>query len=232
MIYSIIYMRNKKKSIIFAVTFAVIIGFSAWFIYRDLNYGSSTSIVGIEEAGPALDAAACPIDSEEAACKMPDLDKEFVINSDLPASQRLKLMSALKDVRAGLKEDPDELQNWLQLGLLYKAIEDYESAEEAWLYATAIRPNDAVAFHNLGDLYAFYLPASQRGEPDFPKAEIYYRKAIEINPTPFFYQKLYEFYFYSYNEKADLAEGVLREGIEKNPGDELLPYLLEQHINN
>ena len=128
----------------------------------------------------------------------------------------------IKEITAKLKEDYDQLQEWLQLGLLRNLIGDYEGAKQAWEFAAVIRPKDPVAFHNLGDLYWMQFS-------DFPKAEKYFLEAIEKGPQhPLFYIKLHELYRYSYKEKSDLADDVLEQGI-KATGDPYLKNLLEEY---
>ncbi len=105
------------------------------------------------------------------------------------------------------------------MGIWRKTIGDYEGAREAWEFVTLIRPNDPVAFHNLGDLYAQYII-------DFSKAENNYLAAIARAPeTTFYYVKLYEFYRY-FVRKPDSAENILIQGI-KATNDPDLKTILE-----
>lgn len=210
-------MKNKKI-FIFILVFVVLAGFGGWFIYRDLRQPKPEIRGEIPENLENLTA-------EEIKKQMPNLDKEIVVKAEMALEQADKIKSEIEETRKNLKEDYNNLANWLQLGLLYKALGDFQSAAESWEFATLIRPKDSVAFHNLGDLYWLDLP-------DFPKAEAYFKKAIELNPHPLFYQKLHELYRYSYKEKSDLADDVLLESLRTNPGNLYLTALLADYYRD
>ncbi len=200
-------MMTPKNLIIIVVILLVIGGAAGWFIYKDWI---KTKVSAPAESNSNLPSL---LSSEEIKKKMPDLDRKVATNQEI------------KEIQGKLKKDYDDLANWLQLGLLYKAAGDFKGAAEAWEFATIIRPNDAVAFHNLGDLYWLNMP-------DFPKSEKYLLKAIEINPHPMFYQKLHELYRYSYKEKTDLADDILKEGISKNPNQAYLMAVLADYYRD
>ncbi len=220
-------MTNRKKLIIFIPIFVIIIGFAGWYIYRDFK-GSKNPPISEEnkEIGtPALNLVTSNVinvvNEDEIKKQMPNLDREIVFQGNISEEQKARAVAEIKIITASLKADYDKLEDWLNLGIWRKTIGDYEGAAEAWKFATIIRPNEAVAFHNLGDLYSQYLP-------DFPKAEQYYLTAIEKDTThnPFFFIKLYEFYRYYY-KKLDLAEKTLLDAIKANPGEERLKTLLD-----
>ncbi len=217
-------MLTPKNLIIIVAILLLVAGAAGWFIYKDWN---KARVLAPTASTPNEKKPEIALSSEEIKKKMPDLDREIAINinTQLPADFKEKTVNEIKEMREKLKEDYNTLENWLQLGLLYKAIGDFEGAAEAWEFATLIRPNDAVAFHNLGDLYWLNLP-------DFPKAEKYLLKAIEINPHPMFYQKLHELYRYSYKEKADLADDILKEGISKDPKQAYLMAVLADYYRD
>lgn len=204
------------------VIILLVAGLAGWYIYRDIYKTSDIQHPTINENDRQNKDK---LSEQQIKERVPDLDRDFSIREDLSADYKERLAQEIKDIRFKLKEDYDDLQNWLQLGLLYKAGEDFKAAGEAWEFAIVIRPNDAVAYHNLGELYWLYLP-------DFPRAEEYFKKSIEINPHPLTYQKLHELYRYSYKEKADLADDVLMEAIEKNPQEPYFTYLLGQYYED
>jgi len=214
-----------KKNIILIIVAIIIIGVAGWFIYKDFlaTKNKSMSEVGL----PSLEKSTSTSTTKTVfvAKDIPDLDKKIIVKENLSLEQRQKLLSDIHDTRKRLKEDHDILQDWLQLGLLYKALEDYEGAKEAWEFAALIRPNSGVAFHNLGDLYHFYLP-------NYSLSEKNYLKSIENSPNMIItYQKLHELYIYSYKEKEYLADDILKQGLKANPGNEYLQSLLEQYKN-
>ena len=121
-------------------------------------------------------------------------------------------------ITATLKADYDRREDWLNLGIWRKTIGDYEGAREAWEFVILIRPNDAVSYHNLGDLYSYNLI-------DFPKAEKYYLAAIAKEPAAaFFYIKLHEFYRY-FLKRPDLAEDILVKAVKAIGDPNIQTYL-------
>ncbi len=208
-------MENKKNFIIFAVIFLAVIiaGFGGWYIYRDLKKPV------LENNQPVTDDKT--LSQEETKKQMPDLDGEIVVKGNVSEETKNLAIEKIKEIIAQLKTDYDRREEWLNLGIWRKALGDYEGAEQAWKFVTLIRPNDPVAFHNLGDLYSQYLV-------DFPKAEKNYLIAIEKDPgTAFFYMKLHEFYRY-FMKKPDLAENILVQGI-KATNDSTLKTILEAY---
>lgn len=88
---------------------------------------------------------------------------------------------------------------------------DYKGAEEIWLYVAANRPKSSPPFYNLGNLYADNLK-------DYPKAESFYKKAIENDPKEIsYYRNFFELYAYKYAEKKELAEQVLLDALTQDP---------------
>lgn len=226
-------MKNKKIIIILAIIFIAIAGFSAWYIYRDLKTTNQESskvrpLENLEnnQISPEEQQAAAARKEEEIKKQMPDLDKEIVVKVNLSEEQKNRAISEIKIITAVLKTDYDRLEDWLNLGLWRKTIGDYEGAAQAWKFTAIIRPNNPVAFHNLGDLYSQFLP-------DFPEAEKYYLAAIEKDTAhgAFFYSKLYEFYLYYY-KKPDLAEKTLLDGLKNNPTNAYLQSLLDGFRQN
>lgn len=125
--------------------------------------------------------------------------------------QRDVLRQRLSDHAGSIDVNPDSLDPWLQAGVIKKVIGDFEGARDAWEYASLIRPRNFVSFKNLGELYWHYLP-------DYPRAEVNLFRAIENEPAFVdSYISLSDMYRYSWKEKADLADDILLQGIEKNP---------------
>ncbi|MDP3710308.1 MAG: hypothetical protein Q8R29_01125 [bacterium] len=112
-----------------------------------------------------------------------------------------------------VKENPDFLNGWLELGILKKVIGDYEGARDAWEYANIIRPGNSISFSNLGELYWRYLP-------NYTKSEANFKTSIKNkSDDPSVYISLSDLYFYSYAEKKDFADDILLEGTKANPED-------------
>lgn len=119
----------------------------------------------------------------------------------------------LSNAIAMIKESPNDSVYWIEIGLVKKTFDNYIGARDAWNYATVLDPKNSVIYHNLGNLYALYLK-------DVTKAEKNYKLSLALDPMsaqP--YLTLADFYKDFYPGKANLAEGVLLEGLNMLPND-------------
>lgn len=126
-------------------------------------------------------------------------------------SDKQEIYRSLQNFGKTVKETPDFFNGWIQLGLLKKTIGDFEGARDAWEYASLLRPENALSFANLGELYWRYLHV-------YPEAETNFKASIKNNPNdPGTYVSLSELYFYSLKEKYDFADDILLQGLTVNP---------------
>lgn len=140
--------------------------------------------------------------------------------------QKARLYATIDTNGRAVKSNPSFFDGWMQIGLLKKIIGDFEGARDAWEYAGVIQSKNSLSFSNLGELYWRYLH-------EYVKSETNFRISIKHKPEDIQnYVSLAELYHYSYKEKADLADDVLREGLQNNPDDgtlmRRLAYLYEQ----
>lgn len=127
--------------------------------------------------------------------------------------QKNQIYISIKNSSKKVKERPDFLEDWLQIGILKKMIGDFEGARDSWEYAGVVSPLNSVSFANLGELYWRYLH-------DYPKSESNFKISIKNKPNdPLTYISFSGLYFYSYKEKQDLADDVLFDGLKANPED-------------
>lgn len=152
--------------------------------------------------------------------------EEIRFGSDAHASMsdrhRDQLSADIRKYAKMAKDNPEHIAAWLQTALLKKAIGDYEGARDIWIYLTIVRPKDATAFLNLGDLYTNYLK-------EYASAERNYRSAIKADPeVTMGYIGLSDLYIFFYKEKANQAEAVLKQGIAANPNDANLAHALSR----
>jgi len=141
---------------------------------------------------------------------VPDLDRPIVFSVGYSAEKAEEVTGYITILADALKADSNRFNEWLDLGLLRKSIEDYEGAREAWEYASAIRPGNSLSFVNLGTLYGYYLH-----EP--LKAEANLLHAIENEPRFLgFYTRMTDFYIEVMNDR-DRAIDFLDRTIEKYP---------------
>ena len=201
--------KNKFRKWIFITIFIIIIAFTAWYIYRDLkeskNQVPPESLLANQKTGaPAGEMPANQI-------QIPNLDRPIDIPQNLTTEDIQNLIrEKMAKLIADLKKNPSLFNTWLQLAIDRKMIHDYEGAKEIWDYLTVAMPNNPVAFHNLGDLYGYFLKDNQKAEENF-------LKALEKGPDQaYIYRSVYEFYRYVMKDDAK-AKDILRKGIELNP---------------
>ncbi|MBU4536916.1 hypothetical protein KJ603_02680, partial [Patescibacteria group bacterium] len=184
-------MKNKKITI--AIILIVIIAAILFFLPKDSE--SPTLEINQEKNDPEIVINGVEINNKEGAVtpiqeerEVPSLDRKIEFPESLPVEAHEPVTKKINEIVASLKENSDSFDNWLELGIYRKMIEDYEGTEIAWDYASYLEPNKFVVWGNLGDLYALYMR-------DNTKAEVYYLKALEIGPhQDYLYFKTAQFY--------------------------------------
>lgn len=143
----------------------------------------------------------------------PSLDHKTVFGPTVPADVQTKLAGMITTEQAALKKDPTVTNDWLQLGVLYHASNDYEAARDVWLFLEDALPTESTAVGNLGRLYALDLH-------DFPKAESYFKEALKRDPKDKnMYNELFDLYRYSYKTDTSAAVDIMKTAIAKFPED-------------
>jgi tetratricopeptide (TPR) repeat protein len=221
---------QKNKSILIIVILAVI-GVVGYYIWGDLNKNSvsvsnfpdSNLQEGSIDLGDGIVADYEESSSAESLASKyppPSLDKQIVFKNGTSEEEKTRIRMEIETISKQLKDNNNLSDAWMQLGLLRKSISDYEGAEEAFEYATKIRPEDALAYGNLGVLYGYYIK-------DNVNAEKNYLMAIEKEPTtPFYYYQTYEFYHDVLKDNVKAKE-ILERGLEWIPGVQELKHPLE-----
>lgn len=217
---SIKNIKDLKPYTLFSLLFAVLIllggGYYMYSIISDVPDNDTVKTInisedGIPEAGEGYTVEIIPAEQELAEIPSPNLDRPIVFYTEFPAEVKEVYRERINTLVSWLKDGSDEFNNWLQLGIQYKTIGDYEGAEEVWQYVSAISPTNNISYLNLGDLYHYYLK-------DFPKAEESLRTAIKNDPTYIQgYVMLYDLYRYSYKTDTTSAVDILQEGLENHP---------------
>lgn len=140
------------------------------------------------------------------------LDEDPVVVAELPADFQQKQKEAFAEVLKTIEEHPDSFVAWFNAGSIKSLFGDYTGAEEAWLYATTLAPNQARTYMNLADLYTNKVK-------DYQKAEWALRTAIEVQGGELertrAYRELASLYRFSLPEQKAQAITVLRDGIER-----------------
>jgi tetratricopeptide (TPR) repeat protein len=125
--------------------------------------------------------------------------------------QRQQIYNSIGNYGQEVKDNPDNFNSWIRLGVLKKNIGDFEGARDAWEYASVIRPQNSLSYFNLGFLYWRYLKEFALSEKNF---KISIQNKSDDAST---YVGLSQLYFYSYESKKDQADDVLNQGLIANP---------------
>lgn len=150
--------------------------------------------VPLAEAGPA-----------------PSLERPITIPPSFSSEAAALMQKEIRTLIAGIKGKPGDMSLWLDLGLRWQEIGDYEGARAAYEYVARLAPSSSTAYANLGNLYHYYLK-------DFPKSEQYFLQAIKLDPKyVLFYANLHDLYRYSYKKDTGAAADILKQGIKANP---------------
>ncbi|MDP3726129.1 MAG: hypothetical protein Q8R36_02940 [bacterium] len=160
-------------------------------------------------------------DKDKTIYPIPNLARPAQVPASTPEAQKNEITNKINIITALLRADPNLFNEWLDLGLLRKSIEDYEGAKEAWEYASLLRPKNSLSFSNLGMLYGYYIKNPLLGEKN-------HLKAIENDSKlPYLYMQVADFYMEVLNQPARARE-ILQKGLQMIPGDDGL----ENALNN
>ena len=168
--------------------------------------GNSSPQKGIEEGGkaPALPVA--------VGVKAPDLNRPLTNSTNLPPEALKKVTDDIANTIKALKGDSNSLDSWLQIGLDWKSLGDYEGARLAWEFAGLVRPRNSISFINLGFLYSHYLQNNALADKN-------YLQALMNDPhNGGLYIQTADFYVDFMKDPAK-AKSLIQKGIAANPND-------------
>lgn len=219
-------MKNKNK-IIFLSLAILILAVVFFFARNQIDGIGNTAKIEEDKSGIVVVPGSGDVKVEvvpaeqKTGLKAPDLNRPIKYPSNMTEKVR-KIFSERIDTNiADLKKDPGLLDSWLGLGLLYKAIEDYEGAREVWEYCAILSPNNATSFTNLGDLYGYYLKDKIRAEKN-------YLQAIENDKASvYLYVRAADFYR-EVMDDLEKARNILIKGISVIPNDPAITDALEK----
>ena len=231
-----LHMHVSVKIILGAVVAAVLTG-AVFVIMRDVSSTAPDDATSgddltrvmsttTDEVSGAEDVESASQETETLAAlrqRMPDLSRPVEIRTPLLPEIAQETEDEIRALTESLDAEFNYLPGWLQLAALRKLIGDYEGAREAWEFATALRPESYVAFHNLGELYGFTLN-------NYPKAEENFLTSIALEPKNLdAYKSLATVYQYRYKEKQAETDDILLRGIEVFPKESSLLVMLARY---
>jgi tetratricopeptide (TPR) repeat protein len=211
---------ENKNIVIFGVLITILIGgFFIIFPQKDdgqeneNNTNTATSTTSNEDSeGISFDENLEGTKNLPPKAKVPNLDRSVTFPEGMNTTSREKIKKDIETLIKTLKEGPNTLAPWIELGILRKSIEDYEGAKEAWEFAKVIRPGDWIAYHNLSDLYGYYLHDNAQSEKNI-------LLAIEKAPTQAqLYVKASEIYLDVFGDTKK-AIAIVEKGLKALPGN-------------
>lgn len=221
-------MINKKNlGIAGLIVLAVAAGV---LIYRDTR-GSKIEITsdtgdiiknyGIEMTGDGK-VEVISMDEKKLPPAPPLVRSTDFSNTLTPEIKKIIISNLERNIEA-IKKNPNDIVSWIDLATQRKQLGDYDGAREALEYAKLLESGNLVVWHNLGDLYHFYLK-------DYKKSEENWKRTIALNPDYVLgYYGLYELYTYSMTEKSSEIPALLKQGIEKNPDETGFKAMLAEY---
>lgn len=203
--------RDTSQKILLGTAALALVGVGAYFLFANkageelLSEGESI----VTEGGATITVT---------KIKPPSLDRPIVFPASFPDDVADKQRLYIENLIAELKKDPGVFIKWVDLGLQWQALQDYEGAKEAWEYANALQPESSVAYGNLGNLYGYYLKDSKKAEENF-------LTALKNSPAEIYlYFQTADFYVQVIKDK-NKAIAIVEEGIKRNPGSKELRTL-------
>lgn len=126
------------------------------------------------------------------------------------------------EAKKEIKNNPDNADTYLSLGIAQQELGDNKRAEKALLKSFALNSGN---INTINSLASFYLKTK-----NFPKAEEYYLKALDIESKNISaYQNLVSFYFNDYAEKNREIEKIILRGLSEMPDDQNLLAMLASY---
>ncbi|OGZ09189.1 MAG: hypothetical protein A3D67_01630 [Candidatus Lloydbacteria bacterium RIFCSPHIGHO2_02_FULL_51_22] len=164
----------------------------------------------VEEKQGSGDSAPWDSNATAVSVPVPDLNRPLVFPGGYAAERAAQVTEQVVTIVAILKASDNRFNEWMDLAMLRKSIEDYDGAREIWEYVGAIRPGNSLSFANLGMLYGYYLNNPL-------KAEANLLHAIENEPRFFdFYTRMTDFYIEVTHDKNKSID-FLDRSIQKYP---------------
>ncbi|HLC44659.1 MAG: hypothetical protein A2722_03130 [Candidatus Doudnabacteria bacterium RIFCSPHIGHO2_01_FULL_50_11] len=124
----------------------------------------------------------------------------------------------LEELQQKVLQNPASAAAWFDFANQKEQLNDHTGAVAAWEETLRLQPLNFIADLNLGNVNQYFLR-------DFPAAEFYYLKALEIQPNyTSAYQGLADLYRYNLKEKQHLFEPTMLQAVAKDSANQLTYY--------
>ncbi|MEN9614106.1 MAG: hypothetical protein RLZZ347_413 [Candidatus Parcubacteria bacterium] len=208
-----------KSKIAISLIVLVIIGGLLWAykVNRGVSLGVTTSATSTVEGVVTQNNAPVVVTSGTQTTTSllptiptPNFSKPLVFPANFTDAQKKDMQTHVDGYIAELKKDKLDFNAWIDLGLYWKNVQDFQGAIDAWTYASAIQPTNALPVINIASLYGYDIH-------DNAKAEKYYLKAISIEPKLEYAYFVTAMYYQEVENNIPKAIVIVEKGIKAIP---------------
>jgi predicted Zn-dependent protease len=236
--------KNKRTSIIiFWIVGVLIVAFFTWHFFVNKPVSNQNPVQNSTTASTTTNSIATTTtttsssnqtnvggvvitqpQAQKTSLPEPSLSMSTIDTSKLDQNMVATAEVNMQVTVANLQKDKTSFHDWIDLGVERKTVGDYAGAALDWEYASALYPQNAVSFGNLGDLYTNFLH-------DNTKAEVNYKLGIQSTPTNVdLYRNLFNLYISE--GKNTEAVALLKSGITATPKNYDLDLLLARYYSS
>ncbi|MBI4053853.1 MAG: hypothetical protein HY397_00820 [Candidatus Doudnabacteria bacterium] len=146
--------------------------------------------------------------------KILEIDRsKFQPAEGLTAEQFEAEIKELEKRRQRVLDNPDNADAWFDFGYTKDFLNDHAGAVAAWEKSYELQPLSFLITGNLANTYQYFLR-------DFVKAEVYYKKTLELKPDlTGAYSGLLDLYRFNLPDKKDQVEPLALQAAENDPAN-------------
>lgn len=192
-------MVNKRK--IFQVIIVAVIVLA--IIFGLLVYYQSQGLIKI-----------FPTKEDRLINSLLEIDKnKFKAAQGLEPEKFNQVIEELIKTKELILKDKNNPTAWDDFGRLKKFLNDNDGAIKAWEKSFQLQPYNFRTALNLANTYQYFIK-------DFTKAEFYYNKVLELQPSmTSAFSGLMDLYRFNFKEKKDRFEPLVIRAIEADPSN-------------
>ncbi|MEK7099322.1 MAG: hypothetical protein AAB916_02300 [Patescibacteria group bacterium] len=167
------------------------------------------------------DGAEVPVEIGNQSLDFPVLHRPVTFSSAFSVEAQDIMRKKIDASIVALEKDPKVFDEWMNLAILRKTVDDYEGAREIWEFLKIMNPRHQGPSANLAALYAFDLKDPVRAEQNFTIALELWKKDTMV------WRNAYDFYRYVRKDDQKAKE-MLANGIKETESPDL-QYLLDHY---
>lgn len=144
------------------------------------------------------------------------IDKsKFTLPEGAPSDKLDQEIATLNDLKKKIQDNPSDAQSWFDFAHHKEYLNDHAGAAAAWEKAFELQPLNFITALDLGNMYQYFLK-------DYPKAEYYYKKSLEIHAGfTSAYEGLLDLYRYNWQGHSDKYEPTALDAVKNDSANEV-----------